>query len=440
MKKIVIAGACAYHFQPAILEDLLVRRKEPCRLWLVDADAQTLELTARAARQLAKASGCPAEFYYTASWEKALPGADAVIVCSDFLDEEAWKKDVESLSRVGLGKQARLAGGLGGAMQTLRAVGWIADLAEDMREVSSENAPLLLCDSGFGGLPLSRACEAAQRICGVRTLGVSAAAEQTRRRLALYLDVPEPDLDLVCAGLNGFSWVARLTDRRDGTNLIPRCMKEMAEDPREKLSAQYIDWYGAIPAGHRPLQYELLADTPESPMRTVIFSGVGLADAETRKRDLAKLAVYGPAAEQGKEAWARIRRTGFSEARPAAALSALWGGEPCEAGSLVMPCGGAVPGVPPGRFVEGPARVDAAGAHGYAVNLPIELEDVLSQLSLVNLLYAEAAATGNRDALREALQIDPALAGVDLLYAEDLLESMMEGQKEKLHRFYGPDA
>ena len=436
MKKIVIAGACAYHFQSAILEDLLIRFRIPCRLWLVDADVRTAELTARAARQLAKASGCPAEFYFTASWEKALPGADAVVVTSDFLDEEAWNADVRMLSEVGLGKQARLAGGLGGVMQTLRTVGWIADLVDVMRENCGSDVPLILCDSGYGGLPLSRACEAAQRVFGVRTLGISATLEQTRHRLAMYLNLPETDLDLACAGLNGFSWVARLIDKRDGTNLIPRCMKEMSEDPLEKLSAQYIDWYGAIPAGYRTLQYEMLADTPESPMRTVIYSGVGLADAEMRKRDLAKLAVYGTETEEGRTAWTRIRHTGFQEVRPIEVLSALWGGEACEVGSLVMPCDGSVPGVPIGRFSEGPAKVDVEGAHGLAMVLPIELEDVLSHLSLVNLLYAEAAATGNRDALREALEIDPSLTGVDLLYSEDLLERMMDGQRAKLRRFY----
>ena len=39
-------------------------------------------------------------------------------------------------------------------------------------------------------------------------------------------------------------------------------------------------------------------------------------------------------------------------------------------------------------------------------------------------------------ALREALEIDPALTGVDLLYAEGLLGDMMEAQKEKLPRFF----
>ena len=69
-------------------------------------------------------------FYYTTQLQKATFSADAVILCSDFLDEEAWKKDFEALDEVGLGKQVRLRGGLGGAMQTMRAVGFVCDLAD----------------------------------------------------------------------------------------------------------------------------------------------------------------------------------------------------------------------------------------------------------------------------------------------------------------------
>ena len=106
------------------------------------------------------------------------------------------------------------------------------------------------------------------------------------------------------------------------------------------------------------------------------------------------------------------------------------------ADSLSMPCDGAVEGVAPGRFVEGPAVIDKDGVHGIAVELPVELHDLMGQLSLVNVLYAEAAAMGSRAALREAMEIDPALAGVDLLYTEGVLSDMMEAQKEKLKRFF----
>ena len=89
-----------------------------------------------------------------------------------------------------------------------------------------------------------------------------------------------------------------------------------------------------------------------------------------------------------------------------------------------------------GRFVEGPAQVDENGAAGYACELPVELHDVMEQLSLCNLLYAEAGATGSRNALREAMECDPALSGVDLLYTEGVVSDMIEGQRDRLKRFF----
>ena len=147
MKKIVIAGAGAYHFAPAIFEDLFVRYRMPVEAWMVDADLDMAELSARGAQALARAFGVEARFYYTTQLKKAVFSADAVIVCADFLDEEAWKQDVDALNDVGLGKQARLRGGLGGAMQTLRSLDFIANLAEQMHE-ECPDAPLILCDSG----------------------------------------------------------------------------------------------------------------------------------------------------------------------------------------------------------------------------------------------------------------------------------------------------
>ncbi|MBE5798639.1 MAG: hypothetical protein E7321_01635 [Clostridiales bacterium] len=435
MKKIVIAGAGAYHFAPAIFEDLFVSWRAPVEVWMVDSDIEMAELSARGAQALARAFGCEARFYYTTQLSKATFSADAVIFCADFLDEEGWKKDVEILEEVGLYKQARLRGGVGGAMQTMRVLDFMTDLATQMSE-ECPDAPLIICDSGFGGVQLARACECAQRMCGVRTLGLSGVTEQTRKRLALYLDMKEEDLDIECAGLNNFSWVTRLRDRKKDTDLIPRCMKEMQEDSREALSSQYIDWYGAIPAGERVMQYELLGDTEVSPKKTVLLSGVGLADYELRKRNLAMLTVHGPLSPEGAKAWGQIRTSGLSSVRPVEVLRALWGEKDCRVDNLNMPCDGAVEGVAPGRFVECPAVIGKDGVHGIAVELPVELHDLMGQLSLCNVLYAEAASTGSRAALREAMEIDPALAGVDLLYTEGVLSDMMEAQKEKLKRFF----
>ena len=383
---------------------------------------------------MAHGFGCQARFYYTTQLSKATFSADAVIFCADFLDEEAWKQDLKALDEVGLGKQARLRGGIGGAMQTMRVLDFITDLATQMSE-ECPDAPLIICDSGSGGIQLARACECAQRFCGVRTLGMSGVTEQTQKRLALYLGIKEEDMRITCAGLNNFSWVARMTDKQ-GHDLIARCKKEMKEDPREELSAQYIDWYDAIPAGERVMLYELLGDTDLSPRKTVLLSGVGLADFELRKRNLALLTVHGPLTPKGAEAWGQIRTSGLKSVHPIEVLRALWGEGSCTVANLNMPCDGAVDGVAPGRFVECPAEIGPDGVRGIHTELPIELEDLMGQLSLCNVLYAEAAASGSRAALREAMEIDPALSGIDLLYTEGVLSDMMEAQKEKLKRFF----
>ncbi|MBR5225614.1 MAG: hypothetical protein IKV90_08130 [Clostridia bacterium] len=434
MKKIVIAGAGSYHFAPAIFEDLFTKYRISAEVWMVDSDLDMAELSARAGQALARAFGADCRFYYTTQLKKATFSADAVIFCADFLDEDAWKKDLDALTGVGLAKQVRLRGGIGGAMQTMRVLDFVTDLATQMAQ-ECPDAPLILCDSGFGGLQMARACECAQRFCGVRTLGISGVTEQTKKRLALYLNMKSEDMDITCAGVNNFSWVTSMRDKK-GVDLIPRCKKEMQEDSREELSAQYIDWYDAIPAGERVMLYELLADTEVCPKKTVLLSGVGLADYELRKRNLANLTVYGPISPQGLKAWGQIRTSGLSSVRPIQVLRALWGEEACEVANLCMPSDGSVPGVPDGRFAEGPARIDASGVHGVAVELPIELEDLMGQISLCNLLYAEAGASGSREALRTAMEVDPALAGVDLLYTESVLSDMMEGQKEKLKRFF----
>lgn len=434
MKKIVIAGAGAYHFAPALFEDLFVRYRMPVEVWMVDSDLDMAELSARGAQALARGFGCEARFYYTTQLKKCIFSADAVIFCADFLDEEAWNMDLKALEEVGLYKQARLRGGIGGAMQTMRVLDFITDLATQMAE-ECPDAPLIICDSGYGGVQLARACECAQRFCGVHTLGISGATEQTRRRLALYLNIKEEELGITCAGLNNFSWVTRLTDKK-GNDLIPRCKKEMQEDPREELSAQYIDWYDAIPAGARVMLYELLGDTEKSPKKTVLLSGIGLADYELRKRNLAMLAVHGPLSPKGLEAWGQIRTSGLSSVRPIEVLRALWGEGECRVENLNMPCDGAIEGVAPGRFVECPGVVTANGVRGEYAQLPVELQDLMGQISLCNVLYAEAASTGSRVALREAMEIDPALSGIDLLYTEGVLSDMMEAQKEKLKRFF----
>ena len=48
---------------------------------------------------------------------------------------------------------------------------------------------------------------------------------------------------------------------------------------------------------------------------------------------------------------------------------------------------------------------------------------------------AALAAMGDRSALRECIEVDPALAGLDRLYVQDVVDKMIELHSDVLSRF-----
>ena len=68
-------------------------------------------------------------------------------------------------------------------------------------------------------------------------------------------------------------------------------------------------------------------------------------------------------------------------------------------------------------------RGGKAVPHG--TELPDGLADVCGEVDETNRLAA-AAASGDWSALRECIELDPALAGLDRLYCQDLVEKLIE--------------
>ena len=61
---------------------------------------------------------------------------------------------------------------------------------------------------------------------------------------------------------------------------------------------------------------------------------------------------------------------------------------------------------------------------------------VYTSLLLKGLVWLAAlAAAGDRSALRECVEVDPALAGRDRLYVQDVVEKMIQLHSDVLSRF-----
>lgn len=426
--KIVIAGAGAYAFAPAILEDLFVKTHTTCELWLVDGDLDTAQLTARAAQALCKGAGLLSRIFYTQQLHAALDGADYVVFCQDFIDAQHWARDQKALEEIGLGKQMRTFGGIGGAMHSLRCVGLTMDVAERMAQVCPQ-ATLILCTG-----PIARMAEAAQRFAGIRTLGLTCAPWIARKSIAAELEItPEEIPVLECAGLPDFSWITRM-EGADGKDMLPRAIAAYQKNDYEKLISDYYDWYGALPAEDQA--WEFMVDTPESPTLTnPPFYGVGWGDYNVRLSQLATIAVHGITDKTGLEAWEALRKTA-GPLRPIELVHALTGKkESLYVPALCAPNTGAIGAISDGRFVQTQATVKKAGITRVEAALPVELEEQLERISGANILYARAGAYGDRVALREALEEDPSTDGIDLLYTVEVVNRMIDEDEQALSRF-----
>ena len=65
--------------------------------------------------------------------------------------------------------------------------------------------------------------------------------------------------------------------------------------------------------------------------------------------------------------------------------------------------------------------------------LPGELADICADIDETNRLAARAAA-GDRGALRECIDLDPALEGLDRLYCQELVDKLIEMHEDVIER------
>jgi 6-phospho-beta-glucosidase len=99
--------------------------------------------------------------------------------------------------------------------------------------------------------------------------------------------------------------------------------------------------------------------------------------------------------------------------------------------------GAAVPGVPPDWVMELPCRVDAQGLHPLPTEpLPAFADGLLRAVKAYELLTAQAAVSGDRDAALQALLVHP--LGPDGDQAVEVLDDLLSTHQAHLLVFEGP--
>jgi 6-phospho-beta-glucosidase len=407
--KIAVVGAGST-YTPELVSGLARERDRlPVdELVLHDIDATRLEtVTGLAVRMLAR-ERFPGRLVATGELDRALDGADAVLVQLRVGGQTARLRDETVPLRCGcIGQETTGAGGLAKALRTVPVV---LEVAERARELAAPDAWIVDFTNPVG--IVTRALLDA----GHRAVGLCNVAIGFQRQFAALLGVEPARVAVDQVGLNHLTWVRAA--RLDGDDVLDELIERHGEAIAAalELPAGLLAELGVVPSYY--LRYFYCHDAVLAEQRTGTPRAATVAEIE---REL--LALYRDPALDTKPALLEQRGGAFYSEAATALLAALVAGD----GSvqvLDVRNGGALPGLADDDVVEVPARVERDGP--VAVNqapLAPELLGLVQHVAAYERLAARAAISRDPADVRRALLAHPLIGQLDRIDA--LAETML---------------
>jgi len=429
MKIAVIGGGSTY--TPELVNGFLERAGgfPLAELWLMDIDAERLQVVGGFARRMAATRGVPFEVHLTADLREAVRGAAYVITQLRVGQMPARRADEY------LGKRHHLIGqettGVGGMAKALRTIPVLLQIAADMRELAP--GALLVNFTNPAGL----VTEALQRYAPqVQSVGVCNAPITARMSILQELEavlgirISPERAALDTLGLNHLSWHRGFT--LDGEQLwgrvLPAYLEELKASPHPEFDPRLVADLGMIPNYY--LQYYY--DTPHKLEQQASWPPSRAEEVMQVEKDLlrqyADPALAAPPADL-------MKRGGANYSTMAVQLLNAHYNDLGETHVVNTRHQGAVPGWPADWVLELPCRVDRRGVHPLPAHpLPGACFDLLQRVKTYELLAVEAAVHGDRGAAAQALLAHPLGPQADQVNA--VLEDLLETHRQYLPQFW----
>lgn len=428
--KIAMIGQDIPVLLPTLLTDLLFAGKEAdATVTVEEGNAAMQEVLQGYGDAVFRHAGIGGKIRVSADRKEVLSGADCVIYAGDpqaasryFMDRSALGSDNED--DPGLTDQARVNGGIGGLMHTLRAGKAILRLCDSMDECCPETLVINL------GQPMARTT-AIFLDRGYRCLGMGRTPMKGANGAETYakrLQIKPENLKAATAGLPGFAF---LTEIRDGkADMLPKLKKAAEKNELGSLSRRWLGWWDAIPAGDVTDHAEFLPAQPDYiPEEKPEFG-----ESVERRKD--RILYMNTVREQGAEAreGAMAQLLLLSKAppiRPMRLALAVLRKETAEIPAVTRKNENEMAQLPPEAVIETTLHLENGAERKQALWVPEALAEVLREVDETNRLAARAAE-GDTGALRECVETDPALGGLDRLYCMDVVQALIRLHEDVL--------
>ncbi len=458
--KITVIGAGSASFGENTLSAIVRSKKlRGSTLALVDRNADTLDIVNRLANRLNRE--WDAQFTITShtNHQDALSDSNFVVNAIEVgARENLWQRDFEIPIKYGVRQPYAENGGPGGFAHAARNIGPIMQMARDMEQacpdawfVNFTNPMIRICDAVNRHSRIKAVGLCHQIYIGYTMVGVALAKD-------LGIEVPDgltgmhaavdqhpfqhrvreqivPLIDIRAAGLNHFSWILSIHDRRTGEDLYPLFRKRFFElDPTfEPLTRDVFSAFGLFPV---PGDTHLCEYLP------------WLSDSQTKPWDKYNIRLY------DWDLFAALREFELDRLKDMASgdatIEALLDTDSEGALEMIenqvcamthyhlaanLPNVGQIANLPHGCTVETPIMVDGAGIHPVHVGaLPEPIAELCRRETFVAQVGVDAAVEGDREKALQCLLLDPVIT--DIATGRKILDDYLTSYKEYLPQFW----
>lgn len=460
MTIITVIGAGSASFGENTLSAILRSKKlRGSTLRLVDRNAQSLNIVHRLANRLNTEWDSGFKISAHAHHKDALEGAQFVVSAIEVGPrEELWKSDFEIPIKYGVRQPYAENGGPGGFAHAARNIGPLMEIVHDMEQACP--------DAWFINFtnPMVRICDAVNRHSKIKAVGLchqifigycfvglvlgrDLGIEIPDGISGMHADVMEhplrdrvvhqtlPLIDLRAAGINHFSWILSIHDRRSGADLTPLFRERFASfDPKfEPLTRDVFDAFGSFPVPGDTHLCEYLPWISDPLARPWEKYNIRLYDWEMMAglRDFSLDRLKDMADN-------RMKIEGLLDTDSEGALEmieniACAGNHYHLAANL--PNAGQIANLPLGATVETPVHVDGAGIHPLHVgSLPGPVAELCRRELMVAQLCVDSAVEGSYEKALQCLLLDPVINDLDT--ARRILEDYLKTYRGHLAQYW----
>jgi 6-phospho-beta-glucosidase len=422
VKVAVVGGGSTY--TPELVEGLCDHedRMVVDELVLVDPDPDRLGPVAGLSERILRHRGWEGRFEATVERDRALDGADFVVVQLRVGGQAARLSDETLPHDYGcLGQETT---GPGGLAKALRTVPLVLEIAEETAARAAPGAWLVDFTNPVGIVTQALSDE------GHRAFGLCNVARTVQRRLGHYLGGVDPDtISLEHVGLNHLTWVRTATV--GGVDRLPDLLERFGPELELESGSPLplIHLLGALPSYYLHYYYAREAELAEQ--TTPGYRPRAEVVAELERKLLVQYADPSLVTKPELLSW----RGGAYYSEAAVRLMASLHAGTGDVQVVDVANRGALPGLPDDAVVEVPCVIDRDGVHPLPQRpLPPEMAGLVQHVKGYERLAVQAATSGSREAVVRALLANPLVGQYPV--AADLADALLAENRRFLPRFF----